>query len=103
MCVITAAAILIILDFSSMFSLWNVATKTTKRFGLLLRPYRDRNKKREISASFVQTTSSMERIIEEFIPALWREISYKDVNQIVASPQSIGGSDRFRKIKYDIG
>lgn len=53
--------------------------------------------------SFVQTTSSMERMIEEFIPALWREISYKDVNQIVASPQSIGGLDRFRKIKYDIG
>lgn len=53
--------------------------------------------------SFVQTTSSMERIIEEFISALWREISYKDVNQIVASPQSIGGLDRFRKIKYYIG
>lgn len=42
-------------------------------------------------------------MIEEFMPALWREISYKDVNQIVASPQSIGGLDRFRKIKYDIG
>lgn len=35
-----------------MFSLWNVATKTTKRFGLLLRPYGDRNKKRERLGQF---------------------------------------------------
>lgn len=52
MCVVFAAAILIILDFSSMFSLWNVATKTTKRFGLLSRPYGDRNKKRERLGQF---------------------------------------------------